>query len=695
MALMATQPAERASGFDRRTRIASEIASWGTAVVLIACAALPTTDPSSRAGLLFCAGLVAIFAVIWFHALPDRVFGRMRFIVGAAISQIIAGILLMLTGDVNSPYFVFYFLPTLATAFAMRLSGTIVTGAVASAVFLTIIVADVVTGGADDPEIAIGAIRMAALVAVIAMTALISRTMEDTRATLRQRTLDLASQNVELDVARKLGLALARARDRGEIIRAVLEVARESLAVDRIFFFTGGETESTGHTVSANGVAERFDADTTPRDSPRQRAIRSRRTVVLNDVAREPGVSERVRTKYGMAAAVFIPLINRGDVVGLLVLSSNAAREWTAGELRLSEAIAEASAPTLATVLALEEVREQSERLAVRTKVLEGMNQLVEALAMGTDEVATAEVAARSVSQAFRLVAATTLLTDPSLALLEPIGVAGGATEHPVVRGPTNCPAIRSGRIFRVASATDPVICQYMPFREGSSGYLCAPLMAAGEPVGALFMEPADDSVVESAFAVAAADRVALAVANRRVLETARRQATTDGLTGLHNRHFLAEQLRLLQSLAERHKQQYAVVAIDIDDLKRVNDTFGHEMGDLALRGFANVVRKSVRSSDIAVRTGGDEFLVLMPHSGLEEASVLAGRVRDAVLAQGRAEPHTAITMSFGVAAWRPGRTTEKVLEVADAMLYAAKRAGKDRIIGEAPLAAAEAESAT
>src|SRR5687768_3234697 len=73
MALMATQPAERASGFDRRTRIASEIASWGTAVLLIACAALPTTDPSSRAGLLFCAGLLAIFAVIWFHALPDRV----------------------------------------------------------------------------------------------------------------------------------------------------------------------------------------------------------------------------------------------------------------------------------------------------------------------------------------------------------------------------------------------------------------------------------------------------------------------------------------------------------------------------------------------------------------------------------------------------------------------------------------------
>jgi len=687
---MAAQPTDRPSGFDSRTRIASEIATWGTAAVLVACAALPTTDPPSRAGLLVCAGLLSLFAVIWFHALPERFFGRMRFVVGTAISQIIAGILLVLTGDVISPYFVFYFLPTLATAFAMRLSGTIVTGAIASVVFVTIIVGDVVVGGADDPEIALGAIRLAALLAIIAMTALISRTMEETRATLRQRTLDLAGQNVELGIARSLGLALARARDRGEIMRAVLDVARQSLAVDRIFFFTGDETVNAGHTVSADGVSERFEADTTPRDSPRQRAIRTRRTVIVNDVAKEPGMSERVRTRYRMAAAVFIPLIHRGDVVGLLVLSASAPREWSGSELRLSEAIAEASAPTLATLLALEEVREQRRHLAERTKVLEGMNQLVEALAMGTDEVTTAEVAARSVSQAFRLVAATTLLTDPSIALLEPTGIAGGASGHPVVKGPTNCPAIRSGRIFRVTSGTDPVICPYMPFRERSGGYLCAPLLAAGEPVGALFMEPAADSVLEDAFTVAAADRVALAIANRRVLETAKRQATTDGLTGLHNRHFLAEQLRLLQSLAERHKQQYAVVAIDIDDLKHVNDTFGHEMGDLALRGFANVVRKTIRASDVGVRTGGDEFLVLLPRGDLKDARVLAGRLRDAVAAQGRAEPHTAITVSCGVAAWRSGRTAEQVLEAADGMLYAAKRAGKDRVVAEQPMPAGE-----
>jgi diguanylate cyclase (GGDEF)-like protein len=684
---MVSRPAGESVGYERRIRIASEIGTWGIALVVLLSAAFPVTTVSSREALLVIAGLLALFAVLWFHVIPQRFLGSWRFTIGACITQILAAVLLNVTGDVASPYFEFYLIPVLATAFAMRVAATLTTGAVALVAYAAINAIDFLNGNLTENEIAESAIQAAALVAVIALTALVTKTMQETRGELHTRSTELAAQNVELDVARSIGLALARARDRGEIMRAILDVARESLGVDRIFFFTGDENAGNGQTIGPGATTESFEADPSPRDSPRQRAVRTRRTVIVNDVSQEPGVSERVRTKYGMAAALFIPLIHRGAVVGLLVLSSSRTREWTPSELRMGEAIAEASAPSLATLLALEQVREQRERLSERTKVLEGMNQLVEALSLGTDESSIAEVASRSVSQAFHLFAATTLLVDPSLALLEPIGIVGGATEHPVVRGPMGCPAIRSGRIFRVTNAGDPVICPYMPFRERSLGYVCAPLLAGGEPVGALFMEPAADSVLEDAFALAAADRVALAVANRRVLETAKRQATTDGLTGLHNRHFLAEQLRLLQSLAERHKQAYSVVAIDVDDLKRVNDTFGHEMGDLALRGFANTVRKSVRGSDMGVRTGGDEFLVLLPRGGLDDAGVLAERVRAAMEAQGRAEPHTAITASFGVAAWRPGRTAEQVLEAADSMLYAAKRAGKDRIMVETAVA--------
>src|SRR3989440_7004411 len=145
--------------------------------------------------------------------------------------------------------------------------------------------------------------------------------------------------------------------------------------------------------------------------------------------------------------------------------------------------------------------------------------------------------------------------------------------------------------------------------------------------------------------------------------------------------------------LAARHAQPYSVVALDVDGLKTVNDTYGHEQGDLALRGLANTLRRTVRASDVGVRTGGDEFLVLMPQSTLEEARIAAERVREAVDAQGRADPRIAITVSAGVASWRAGRSAEQVLEAADLMLYAAKRAGKDRVVAEVSLAAAGGDS--
>lgn len=682
---------EHAEGsFERRIRIASEVATWGIAGILVASAALPPTDAVARVGLLFSAFLLAVFALLWFHAIPDPVFGRLRFTIGTSITQVVGAVLLVLTGGASSEYYVFFLFPALATTFAMRISSTLVVGSIGILLYVVILVSDGILSRGSSTLFELGAIRVSAFVALVAMTSLIARTMQETRGALRQRSNELALRNQELEISRSTALAIARARDLGELLRAVHESARAALGIGRVFFFSGAEADEMGYTIGPDGTIEPFDADRRMRDSPRQRAMRMRRPVIVNDIAAEKMVNERLRGQYHVGAGLFVPLSQRGELIGQIVLSVDAPREWTPRETRLGEVLAESAAPAIASYLSLEAVRGERANLAGRMKVLEGMNQLVEALSLATDEPSTGQVAARSVAQGFRLLAATSLFVDPSLALLEPVGSAGAATVHPVVNGPTNCPAIRSGRVFQVASSTDPVLCPYMPFKEGSFGYVCAPLMAGGEPMGALFMEPTVGSVVEETFVRAAADRVALALANRRVLETAKLQAVTDGLTGLHNRHFLQEQLRSVQSLAARHGRSYAVVALDVDGLKQVNDTFGHEMGDLALRAFANTLKRTLRASDLSFRTGGDEFLVLIPEGDLNEAKVAAERVRDAVEQQGRAEPHTAITVSAGVAAWRPGRTVEQVLEVADAMLYAAKRAGKDRVLVEAPLPAAE-----
>jgi len=679
--------------YERRIRVATELATWGVAGTEVASAALPTADQLARVGLLFSAALLGIFAIVWYHLIPRTLFGRQQFTVGTAITQVLSAPLIVLTGGGASPYFVFFLFPTLATTFLSSVSSTLVVGAIALVAYVAILAGDLFAFESR-AALSTGAVHLSALAALIALTALIARTMEETRVTLRQRSTELAAQNQELEMSRSTALAIARARDLGELLRAVHDASRSVLGIERVFFFSGPEATETGYTIGPDASIEPFSVDLRQRDSPRQRAMRLRRVIVVNDIASEPSVNERIRRVYHVAGGLFLPLNHRGELIGQLVLAVSSPREWTAREVRLSEVLAESVAPSVASYLSLDEVRQERETLAGRMKVFEGMNQLVEALALANDEFSIGQVAARSVAQGFRLMASTALFVDPSLALLEPVGTAGGARQHPVLNGPTNCPAIRSGKPFHVDSPNDPVICPYMPFAEGSSGYVCVPLVAGGDAIGAMFMEPTVGSVVEDTFVRAAADRIALSLANRRVLETAQRQATTDGLTGLHNRHFLQEQLRLLHSLAARHGQSYSAIALDVDGLKQVNDTFGHEMGDLALRGFANVLRRTLRTHDIGVRTGGDEFLVLVPHAGLDDAKIVAERVREAVEAQGRTEPHTAITVSVGVAAWRAGRTAEQVLEAADTMLYAAKRAGKDRVMVEAP-AAAEADASS
>ncbi len=429
---------------------------------MLGTAALPTTDQASRIGLVASSLLLFLFATLWFHVFPDNWLGKSRFAVGAAITQVIAAILLVLTGGIDSRYFPYYVLPILATVFGMRISGTLFTGTIAVVAYIATLVAEIFFGG-ERGQVDVGLIRLFALLSVIAMTALISRTIQETRYTLRQRTEELATQNAELSVA------------------------KNALAIDRLYLFASKPDFADGFTAGPDGAIEEFHADPSlPEDNPRRRAVREKRTVAVND-AGDDKVPDRSREHQHFAAGLFVPLVHRSEVIGLIAVSSHEKREWTAHEIRVAEVIADASAAAVASFLAFEEVRGQSDRLEARMKVLESMDNLVDALALTTDEASLAQTAARSLQQGFHLPSATVLFTDPSVAILEPVGTAGRATPHPVVNGPTSCPAIRSGRFFEVTSADDPVVCPYMPFR---SHYSCVPLVAGGDTVGAFFLEP-------------------------------------------------------------------------------------------------------------------------------------------------------------------------------------------------------------
>jgi len=158
-----------------------------------------------------------------------------------------------------------------------------------------------------------------------------------------------------------------------------------------------------------------------------------------------------------------------------------------------------------------------------------------------------------------------------------------------------------------------------------------------------------------------------------------RTEAVVDDLTGMLNRRALEQRLEELEAQAAVGGQSIAAIAADIDHFKRVNDEHGHARGDDVLVEVAYRLRSRLRAFDLAYRVGGEEFLVLLPGAGVEEAHTLADALRDAVVAD-RVDG-LPVTVSFGVAATRGGRFDgEALLAEADAALYVAKAHGRDRV---------------
>jgi diguanylate cyclase (GGDEF)-like protein len=171
----------------------------------------------------------------------------------------------------------------------------------------------------------------------------------------------------------------------------------------------------------------------------------------------------------------------------------------------------------------------------------------------------------------------------------------------------------------------------------------------------------------------------------RAALHNLHTQAVTDPLTRLVNRRYLAEFLPRELIRTQRAGHSLAVLMIDLDHFKRVNDTFGHDAGDLVLTQVARLLMAHIRGSDIACRHGGEEFVLVLPDTTLEGAQRRAEEIRAAVMElqlRHRGKPLGPITVSMGLALF-PDHAAgpEALIRVADEALYEAKRAGRDRVI--------------
>jgi len=185
---------------------------------------------------------------------------------------------------------------------------------------------------------------------------------------------------------------------------------------------------------------------------------------------------------------------------------------------------------------------------------------------------------------------------------------------------------------------------------------------------------------------------LALAVAYRvrehdRARERAEQRARVDPLTGLLNRRALLEQGEGLYQLSRRTGGDLALVLLDLDHFKRINDRYGHAVGDQALITVARVLQQASRRGDLAARWGGEEFVLLLPGAGLDEARTVAERVRSELGHQPVRElgPAIALRASFGVAVQEEHENLTELIREADEWLYQAKREGRDQVRSAAP----------
>lgn len=278
----------------------------------------------------------------------------------------------------------------------------------------------------------------------------------------------------------------------------------------------------------------------------------------------------------------------------------------------------------------------------------------------------------------------------------------GGPMPGETEFAPNDCVSLRRGRVHAVNGddLSSSLSCKHV--NPPAKNYLCAPMIAYGEIQGVLHLRSVNESVVssekseanfqKSKFGLAGtiADYIGLALANLKLRDTLRQQSIRDSVTGLYNRRYMKEALERELRRALREAKPLGILMLDIDNFKKLNDTFGHDAGDAVLHALGNFLKLEIRGNDIPCRYGGEEFLVILPGIPLDECVKRAEKIRGEVKTldvqhEGKALPR--ISFSVGVSQSPDhGDTIDDLLKSADTALYSAKASGRDQVVVGQPV---------
>jgi diguanylate cyclase (GGDEF)-like protein len=310
-------------------------------------------------------------------------------------------------------------------------------------------------------------------------------------------------------------------------------------------------------------------------------------------------------------------------------------------------------------------------------------SRLANALDMAEGEPEVVQVIERSFSALVPDAPIELLLADNSHAHLLRMASASptGAPPNCCVDSPDHCPAARRAQVQRFSDSEELDACPKLRGRpEGAVSAMCVPVSIMGRSVGVIHVTGEQhtafsENTVQDLETLAKLSGARIGLL--RVMAETQLQATTDSLTGLLNRRSFEHRVASLR----REEPSVVIAMADLDHFKLLNDSYGHETGDRALRLFAQVLREALRAEDLVCRHGGEEFAIAIPDCGIEKAREIfdASRVRLEAAMTVAGLPK--FTVSFGVVEADPKDDLPTTISRADAALFQAKREGRDRVV--------------
>ena len=260
---------------------------------------------------------------------------------------------------------------------------------------------------------------------------------------------------------------------------------------------------------------------------------------------------------------------------------------------------------------------------------------------------------------------------------------------YPVWGEPHRCPVIRSGRDYKVQDTSRDLVCASSISNQQIGGYWCVPLVIGGRTIGVVHLvsEETNSWTEDTCHWIEALVNVAAPmIGHLQHLERAKRRALIDELTGAYNRRFLEEALAKMVVPDDRRRGQVlSLLVIDLDHFKQVNDTYGHQVGDMVLKSVAQALHRTLKESDVLARYGGEEFVIVLPRTDPAGAVAVGERLRVAVagLSLRKLAPAAPerVTISVGVASYPIHATTvADLIRIADEALYQSKSQGRNRV---------------